>query len=105
MTMPSGDNKVFLSLQGPHGPFFAALARMLRRSGATVWRVGFNAGDRAFWPHQKSFIPYLDTPEAWPDTFKNILTDKGVTDIALYGDVRTIAAKRRPDCAVCGKSG
>ena len=23
---------------------------------------------------------------------------------ALYGDVRTIGAKRRPDCAVCGKS-
>ncbi|MCP4825130.1 MAG: capsular biosynthesis protein [Shimia sp.] len=93
MTIPSGDNKVFLFLQGPHGPFFAALARMLRRSGATVWRVGFNAGDRAFWPHQKSFIPYLDTPEAWPETYKNILTNKGVTDIVLYGDVRPIHAQ------------
>ena len=50
---PAGD-RVFLLLQGPHGPFFHALARMLRAAGSTVWRVGFNAGDRAFWFHAGS---------------------------------------------------
>lgn len=45
---PPGE-RVFLFLQGPHGPFFHALAKMLRVAGARVWRVGFNAGDRAFW--------------------------------------------------------
>ena len=47
-------DRVFLFLQGPHGPFFHALGRMLREAGATVWRVGFNAGDRAFWVQPRS---------------------------------------------------
>lgn len=93
MTHTNGENRVFLFLQGPHGPFFAALARMLRRSGASVWRVGFNAGDRAFWPDKSHYISYEDTPENWPAAFSNILSDKGVTDIALYGDTRPIHAE------------
>ena len=36
-----GENRVFLFLQGPHGPFFHRLGRMLRLAGAEVWRVGF----------------------------------------------------------------
>ncbi len=93
MTHTNGDNRVFLFLQGPHGPFFAVLARMLRRSGAAVWRVGFNAGDRAFWPDKSHFISYEDTPDNWAQTFTEILSDKGVTDIALYGDTRPIHAE------------
>jgi capsular polysaccharide export protein len=48
MTLVTGQNRRFLFLQGPHGPFFHRLGKMLRLSGAEVWRVGFNAGDRAF---------------------------------------------------------
>ncbi len=92
MTYSSGENRVFLFLQGPHGPFFAVLARMLRRSGASVWRVGFNAGDRAFWPQKASYIPFRETPETWPETFTQILSEKSVTDIVLYGDTRPIHA-------------
>ncbi|MBO9400662.1 capsular biosynthesis protein [Shimia sp. R9_3] len=92
MKNTTGTDRTFLFLQGPHGPFFAALGRMLRRSGARVWRVGFNAGDHAFWPARKSYIPYRDTLENWPDTFENILSDKGITDIVLYGDTRPIHA-------------
>ena len=40
----------FLFLQGPHGPFFHRLGRMLTTAGAQVWRVGFNRGDDTFWP-------------------------------------------------------
>jgi len=87
-----GENRVFLFLQGPHGPFFHRLGRMLRLAGAEVWRVGFNAGDRAFWFHTKSYIPYRGTPEAWPDRFAELIAEKGVTDIVLYGDVRPIHA-------------
>lgn len=85
--------RVFLFLQGPHGPFFNALGRMLRAAGVEVWRVGFNAGDRAFWFHPASYIPYRGTPEAWPDTFTELLYKRGVTDIVLYGDTRPIHAK------------
>lgn len=87
-----GRPRVFLFLQGPHGPFFAALGRMLRRAGATVWRVGFNAGDGAFWPDRASYIPYRGTPDDWPATCAALLHDRGVTDLVLYGDTRAIHA-------------
>ena len=87
------DNRVFLFLQGPHGPFFWQLGRMLRRAGAQVWRVGFNAGDRAFWFDRASYLPYRAAQEDWPARFAAILDEKGVTDIALYGDTRFIHAE------------
>ena len=66
---------------------------MLRLAGAEVWRVGFNAGDRAFWFHPASYIPYRGKADAWKDTFVGLLADKGVTDIVLYGDTRPIHAQ------------
>ncbi|MEO0938955.1 MAG: capsular biosynthesis protein [Pseudomonadota bacterium] len=85
--------RVFLFLQGPHGPFFHRLGVMLRRAGATVWRVGFNAGDRAFWFHPRSYIPYRGTAGDWPATFADLCAERGVTDIVLYGDTRPIHAQ------------
>lgn len=86
-------SRVFLFLQGPHGPFFHGLGRMLRATGAAVWRVGFNAGDRAFWPHTPSYVPFRGHPEDWPETLAALLTEKRVTDIVLYGDTRPIHAR------------
>ena len=93
MSNTTGARHVFLFLQGPHGPFFAKLARMLRRAGADAWRVGFNAGDSAFWRDRSSYLAYRGTPEAWGDALAHILTDKGITDIVLYGDTRPIHAE------------
>lgn len=87
------NERVFLFLQGPHGPFFSALGHMLRASGAEVWRVGFNAGDKAFWPDRDSYIPFNGTPEQWPETLIDLIVRKGVTDIVLYGDTRPIHAR------------
>ncbi len=84
--------RVFLFLQGPHGPFFHKLAKMLRLAGGTVWRVGFNAGDRAFWFDRDSYIPYRGAQDDWPATFAALVQAKGVTDIVLYGDTRPIHA-------------
>lgn len=84
------NNRVFLFLQGPHGPFFSALGRMLQASGAQVWRVGFNAGDRAFWFDKSSYIPFRDTPDRWSETLIDLIVGKGVTDIVLYGDTRPV---------------
>ncbi len=104
MTNATGQKRVFLFLQGPHGPFFHRLGAMLRKTGAEVWRVGFNAGDRAFWFHPSSYIPFRGTSAEWPETFIQIAQDKQVTDIVLYGDVRPIhanaveEAKRRGIC-------
>lgn len=83
----------FLFLQGPHGPFFHSLGRMLRAAGAEVWRVGFNAGDRAFWFKGDGYIPYQGPPENWPDTFTALLDEHRITDIVLYGDTRPVHAR------------
>ena len=87
------DRRHFLFLQGPHGPFFHKLGRMLRAAGAQVWRVGFNAGDRAFAFGDKGFIPYTGTPEQWAETYSQLLDEREITDIVLYGDVRPIHAQ------------
>ena len=91
--MLTGDHKVFLFLQGPHGPFFQRLARMVRHSGADVWRVGFNAGDRLFWQDRDRYVAYRGDAQGWPDFFKALIAEKRVTDIVLYGDVRPIHAQ------------
>ncbi len=92
MTTATGADRIFLFLQGPHGPFFDALGRMLRRAGAEVWRVGFNAGDAAFWSDGTRYIPYRGTVPDWPARLAALLAEKGVTDIVLYGDTRPVHA-------------
>lgn len=95
MTTRPTEERVFLMLQGPHGPFFDRLAQLLRSAGSTVWRVGFNAGDRFFWRDRANFIPHTGSPEDWPAHLERIISEKGVTDIVLYGDVRSIHASAR----------
>lgn len=90
--MVMGQKRHFLFLQGPHGPFFKRLGQMLRAAGAEVWRVGFNAGDEAFWPDQDSYIPFRDDPAIWPSTFQSIVARHEITDIVLYGDTRRVHA-------------
>ncbi|MDW4497006.1 capsular biosynthesis protein [Sulfitobacter sp. D35] len=88
--MPQDPRRVFLFLQGPHGPFFYRLGQMLRTAGAEVWRVGFNAGDRAFWFDRDSYLPFTGTLDMWGDALARLLEDKRVTDVVLYGDTRPI---------------
>ncbi|MFZ0097335.1 MAG: capsule biosynthesis protein CapA, partial [Gemmobacter sp.] len=56
--LPQGPERRFLFLQGPHGPWFFQLAQMLRRAGCQIWRIGFNAGDEAFWRDRASYIAF-----------------------------------------------
>ena len=93
MTTSPQTPRVFLFLQGPHGPFFYALGKMIRAAGGNVWRVGFNAGDRAFWFDPPSYIPFRGTLEDWPETFDDLVVSRGVTDIVLYGDTRPVHAR------------
>lgn len=85
--------RVFLFLQGPHGPFFHQLSKQLENAGARIWRVGFNAGDSAFWPDGKSYIAFRDPLESWKTVLASILDSKSVTDIVLYGEARPIHAQ------------
>lgn len=85
--------RVFLFLQGPHGPFFARLARDLKRAGCTVWRVGFNAGDDVFWQDRAHYLPFRNCPSVWGKTLEAHLSDLSVTDIVVYGDTRPLHAE------------
>ncbi len=88
----SGEGRTFLLLQGPHGPFFARLGAMLGAAGARVFRVGFNRGDRAFWPDTASYIPWRGTAEEWAGAVSALMHARGVTDLVLYGDTRPLHA-------------
>ncbi len=82
----------FLFLQGPHGPWFHQLAGLLRAAGAQVWRVGFNLGDRIFWPGP-GYIAFDQPQDRWPDICAGHLDRLGITDLVLYGDTRPIHAQ------------
>lgn len=86
-------SRVFLFLQGPHGPFFARLGEMLKAAGCKVWRVGFNRGDEAFWPDPATYIAWRDAGALWPEAAARLMAEKGVTDLVLYGDTRPIHAE------------
>lgn len=88
----SAKDRVFVLLQGPHGPFFGQLGEMLEKTGARVFRVGFNAGDARFWPHKGSYIPYAKGPEDWAKDVAPLLEHLEATDLVLYGDVRPVHA-------------
>ena len=82
----------FLFLQGPHGPFFRQLAKMLQKTGATTSRIGFNAGDEVFWCSQENYLGYQKDHSNWEHFLTDYLEKEGVTDIVVYGDTREIHA-------------
>jgi capsular polysaccharide export protein len=82
----------FLFLQGPHGPWFHRLGRLLRAAGAQVWRVGFNLGDRVFWPGP-GYIAFREPQDRWPDRCADLIDRHAITDLVLYGDTRPIHAQ------------
>lgn len=83
----------FLFLQGPHGPFFGQLADRLVAAGARVARVGFNVGDRVFWPRRFDFVAHRAPAEDWSAHCARLIEARGITDLVLYGDVRPIHAE------------
>ncbi len=76
-----------LLLQGLMGPLFRRLGQRLRGAGHSVFKVNFNGGDRLFW-RLPGGIDYRGTLEEWAQALDQILTDKQVTDVILFGDCR-----------------
>ena len=50
--------RMFLFLQGPHGPFFSKLAGALESYGHTTCQIGFNQGDKIFWANKQNFVAF-----------------------------------------------
>ena len=88
-----------LLLQGPLGPFFSRLAFDLTQAGAVVSKIDFNGGDWAFSPWGS--ITFTGKASAWPAFFENVLNERRIDMVLLFGDCRPmhrvaheIAAKR-----------
>ena len=83
------DEKSFLFLQGPHGPFFYDLSKAIAQSGASVTKIGFNEGDRFFWRNRSTFVAYTNPYDQWGDYIEDFMRDS-ITDLVIYGDTRPL---------------
>ena len=79
--------KSFLFLQGPHGPFFRKLGQELQKRGHRVTRVNLCGGDWLDWP--LGSLNYRGRTSDWSDWVGQLMEQKGVTDLLVYGDWRT----------------
>ncbi|MCJ2184722.1 capsular biosynthesis protein [Novosphingobium sp. 1949] len=95
------EKRCVLLLQSLMGPLFRRLGQELIRQGHKVYKVNFNGGDRLFW-RLPGGIEYTGSLEDWPETLRTILREKGITDVALFGDCR---AHHLAATAVCRDMG
>lgn len=77
-----------LLLQGPPGPFFRQLAAELADAGVRVDKVNFHAGDELFYPDDA--IAYRGSADAWPDFFQQLVAERGIDAVLLFGDCRPV---------------
>ena len=80
--------RMFLFLQGPHGPFFSQLACALESYGHATNQIGFNQGDKIFWANKRSFIPFTLPIHAWSGFLQREFREKQITDLVIYNDTR-----------------
>lgn len=78
-----------LLLQGPAGPFFARVARQLQAAGASVTKVNFNGGEDLYF-RGSNVVPYRGALEAWPDFFEQLVAQRKIDGVVLFGDCRPI---------------
>ncbi|WP_243652601.1 capsular biosynthesis protein [Novosphingobium sp. PhB165] len=88
-------------LQGLMGPLFRRLGQGLMEAGHTVHKVNFNGGDRLFW-RLANGIDYRGSLEDWPQAFAELVRERGITDVTLFGDCRD---HHRPAIEICRQLG
>jgi capsular polysaccharide export protein len=86
--MSEAAGRVFLFLQGPHGPFFRRLAGRMATLGVDVRRIAFNAADEVEWGGVGPLDRYRGPEASYSAWLIRYLTIHRVTDIVLYGDAR-----------------
>ena len=87
MPAPNRPQRRVLMLQGLMGPLFRRIGQGLLKAGHSVYKINFNGGDRLFW-RLPGGIDYRGTLDDWPDALAQILADKQITDVILFGDCR-----------------
>jgi len=84
--MTMRQDRAFLFLQGPPGPFFRQLGQEMTRQGIVVHRINLGGGDRLDWP--EGAVNFRGRFSDWPVFFDKFLRENRITDILLYGDCR-----------------
>jgi capsular polysaccharide export protein len=79
----------FLFLQSLPTRFFERLGTALAARGHGVHRVNFNGGDRAFW-HLPNSIDFRGRESEWPQFLDDVLAERAISDIILFGDCRPL---------------
>jgi capsular polysaccharide export protein len=95
------DKRVLL-LQGPVGPLFWRLSKLLRAAGAEVHRVNFNGGDLAFYPLRS--INYRAPLDKWPQYLSELLAKLEIDVILIFGDCREMHRFAREVASASGVS-
>ncbi|OJF98450.1 capsule biosynthesis protein [Pararhizobium antarcticum] len=83
----TGQNRVFLFLQGPSSPIFAKIADRLEARGHRCLRINLNAGDRIFWRRRGGYN-FRGRPADWESYLAAFLKRHAVTDLVLLGEER-----------------
>jgi capsule polysaccharide modification protein KpsS len=78
-----------LLLQGPAGPFFARVARQFRAAGAQVTKINFNGGEDLYY-REPGVVRYRGTREEFPAFFEQLVRERGVDGVVLFGDCRPL---------------
>jgi capsule polysaccharide modification protein KpsS len=78
-----------LLLQGPAGPFFARVAAQLRAAGAEVTKINFNGGED-FYFRGPDVVKFAKPLEEWPAFFEQMVQERGVDGVVLFGDCRPL---------------
>jgi capsular polysaccharide export protein len=84
--MMARQDRAFVFLQGPPGPFFRLLGEEMTRQGLTVHRINVSGGDRLDWPD--GAVNFRGRYSEWPVFFDKFLRENRITDLLLYGDCR-----------------
>lgn len=83
-----------LLLLGPNGPFFRRLAADLEAGGTEVTKVVFNSGDSLFW--RREAVYFREPLSEWPAYFRELVVERGIDAVFLFGDCRPIHAEIMP---------
>ncbi|SHF54748.1 capsular polysaccharide export protein [Microbulbifer donghaiensis] len=90
-------------LQGPHGPFFAKLAKRLSAFGVETHKINFNGGDRHFgWADFQ--VDFTGREQDWPAFFRAYLLEHSIRAVFVYGDCRQYHRAARAVCEELGIS-